>query len=253
MNLVVKFQQYFFLLVAFLLGSLAPLYGNVFNFVLLAFMLVLLGVNRKEMLRNLRYVRWYIGINVAFLIYFSLHTLVVLLKDEPIAPPSFGTFEVLLLNFILVPMYVSTFKNWITPGLLKKFLFFFCLGCTLLNIYIFFSLTGTQLFSAPADTLSWIYNMRFGVNRDVLGSKFWLEAQAMIIAIASLASYLLVIGAKGWKMKLFCGFMFLMLVLFLSFTVTKSSILGFLAGFLILNVCLFRKFSLRMRYGLIAG
>lgn len=83
--------------------------------------------------------------------------------------------------------------------------------------------------------------------------KFWLEAQAMIIAIASLASYLLVIGAKGWKMKLFCGFMFLMLVLFLSFTVTKSSILGFLAGFLILNVCLFRKFSLRMRYGLIAG
>ncbi len=95
--------------------------------------------------------------------------------------------------------------------------------------------------------------MRFGVNRDVLGSKFWLEAQAMIIAIASLASYLLVIGAKGWKMKLFCGFMFLMLVLFLSFTVTKSSILGFLAGFLILNVCLFRKFSLRMHYGLIVG
>ena len=34
MNLVVKFQQYFFQLVAFLLGSLAPLYGNVFNFVM---------------------------------------------------------------------------------------------------------------------------------------------------------------------------------------------------------------------------
>ncbi len=253
MNLVVKFQQYFFLLVAFLLGSLAPLYGNVFNFVLLAFMMVLFGINGKEMLQNLRGVRWYIRINVAFLIYFSLHTLVVLLKDEPIAPPSFGTFEVLLLNFILVPMYVSTFKNWITPELLKRFLFFFCLGCVLLNIYIFFSLTGTQLFSAPADTLSWIYNMRFGVNRDVLGSKFWLEIQAMIIAIASLASYLLVISVKGWKMKVFCGFMFLMLVLFLSFTVTKSSILGFLTGFLILNVCLFRKFSLRMRYGLIAG
>ncbi len=66
MNLVVKFQQYFFLLVAFLLGSLAPLYGNVFNFVLLAFMLVLLGVNRKRC-SDLRYVQdWYIGINVAF-------------------------------------------------------------------------------------------------------------------------------------------------------------------------------------------
>mgnify|MGYP002271563565 FL=1 len=150
-------------------------------------------------------------------------------------------------------MQITHFLFKLSNVSIKKFLFFFCLGCTLLNIYIFFSLTGTQLFSAPADTLSWIYNMRFGVNRDVLGSKFWLEAQAMIIAIASLASYLLVIGAKGWKMKLFCGFMFLMLVLFLSFTVTKSSILGFLAGFLILNVCLFRKFSLRMRYGLIAG
>ncbi len=56
----------FFLLVAFLLGSLAPLYGNVFNFVLLAFMMVLFGINGKEMLRNLRYVRGYIGINVAF-------------------------------------------------------------------------------------------------------------------------------------------------------------------------------------------
>ena len=70
MNLVVKFQQYFFLLVAFLLGSLAPLYGNVFNFVLLAFMMVLFGINGKEMLQNLRGVRWYIRINVAFLIYF---------------------------------------------------------------------------------------------------------------------------------------------------------------------------------------
>ena len=101
MNLVVKFQQYFFLLVAFLLGSLAPLYGNVFNFVLLVFMMVLFGINRKEMLQNLRHARGYIGINVAFLIYFSLHTLVVLLKEEPITPPSFGTFGFLLLNLYL--------------------------------------------------------------------------------------------------------------------------------------------------------
>lgn len=78
----------------------------------------------------------------------------------------------------------------------------------LLNIYIFFSLTGTQLFSAPADTLSWIYNMRFGVNRDVLGSKFWLRDTSKIIAIASLASYLLVISVKGWKMKVFVALCF---------------------------------------------
>ena len=137
MNLVVKFQQYFFLLVAFLLGSLAPLYGNVFNFVLLAFMMVLFGINGKEMLQNLRGVRWYIRINVAFLIYFSLHTLVVLLKDEPIAPPSFGTFEVLLLNFILVPMYVSTFSVFFLFGM-----------CVTKYIYILFIDGNTTIFSS---------------------------------------------------------------------------------------------------------
>ena len=140
MNLVVKFQQYFFLLVAFLLGSLAPLYGNVFNFVLLVFMMVLFGINRKEMLQNLRYARGYIGINVAFLIYFSLHTLVVLLKEEPITPPSFGTFEVLLLNFILVPIYVVSLKEWLTPRLLICFLFLFCLLLLGYNHNIYFYL-----------------------------------------------------------------------------------------------------------------
>ena len=145
MNLVVKFQQYFFLLVAFLLGSLAPLYGNVFNFVLLAFVMVLFSINRKEMLQNLRHARVYIGINVAFLIYFSLHTLVVLLKEEPITPPSFGTFEVLLLNFILVPIYVVSLKEWLTPRLLICFLFLFCIGCLLLNMYVIFDLAGCLL------------------------------------------------------------------------------------------------------------
>ena len=92
MNLVVKFQQYFFQLVAFLLGSLAPLYGNVFNFVLLAFMMVLFGINGKEMLQNLRGVRWYIRINVAFLIYFSLHTLVVLFERRADCASQFRDF-----------------------------------------------------------------------------------------------------------------------------------------------------------------
>ena len=253
MNRMVKFQRYFFLLVAFLLGSLAPLYGNVFNFLLLVFVLVLLGVNRKEVMRNIRQERVYILVNVAFFIYFSLHTLIVLLKGDPIAPPSYGTFEVLILNFILVPIYVSTFRNWLTPELLKQFLFYFCLGCLLLNVYIFFSLTGTNLFSAPLDTLNGIYNVRFGENRVVLGSKFWLEVQAMILAMASLASYLLAIKERRPVMKMVCFMMFFLLLIFLSFTVTKSSIIGFLLGFLILNVYLFRKFTLQMRFGFIAG
>lgn len=252
MNRMVKFQRCFSLLVAFLLGSVAPLYGNVLNFLLLAFMLVLFGVNRKNVMRNVRWERGYIGVNVAFLIYFSLHTLIVLLKGNFIAAPSYGTFEVLILNFILVPVYVSTFRSWLTPELLKQFLFNFCLGCLLLNVYIFFSLTGTNLFSAPVETLNWIYNVRFGENRMVLGSKYWLEVQAMIIAVASLASYLLAVKEGRPVIKTVCFVMFFLLLIFLSFTVTKSSILGFLLGFLILNVYLFRRFTLRMRLGLIA-
>ena len=54
-------------------------------------------------------------------------------------------------------------------------------------------------------------------------------------------------------MKMICFMMFFLLLIFLSFTVTKSSIIGFLFGFLILNVYLFRKFTLGMRYGFIAG
>jgi len=249
---MVKFQRNFFLLVAFLLGSVAPLYGNVLNFLLLAFMLVLFGVNGKDVLRDVRRERGYILVNVAFLIYFSLHTLIVLLKGNPIAAPGYGTFEVLILNFILVPVYVSTFRSWLTPELLRQFLFNFCLGCLLLNVYIFFSLTGTKLFSAPVETLNGVYNMRFGENRMVLGGKYWLEVRAMIIAVASLASYLLAVKERRPVMKTVCFGMFFLLLIFLSFTVTKSSILGFLLGFLILNVYLFRRFTLRMRLGFVA-
>lgn len=92
---MVKFQKSFFLTVAFLLGSLIPLYGNVFNFVLLAFMLVLIRMNRKEVLANIRKEQKYLWVMVIFLIYFSLHTIVVLLKGDLIAKPSYGTFEAL--------------------------------------------------------------------------------------------------------------------------------------------------------------
>ncbi len=251
MSRIIKFQQYFFLLVAFLLGSLAPLYGNLFNFLLLAFGVVLLGVHRKEVIRNLRRERWYVGMNVAFLLYFSFHTLVLVLKGNFVSPPSFGTFEVLLLDFVLIPIYVSTFREWLSVDLLKKFLSSFCMGCLLLNLYVFFSLAGSKLFIEPMETLSWIYGVRFGENRVVLGGKLWLEIQAMMLAISALISYLLAIKETRIKRRIVYLLMFALFVVFLSFTVTKSSIIGFLLGFSVLNVCLFRKLTFKMRYGLI--
>lgn len=54
MDQMVRFQKYFFLATGFLLGSLIPLFGNAFNFILIVFMFVQIGMNRKEVLANLR-------------------------------------------------------------------------------------------------------------------------------------------------------------------------------------------------------
>ena len=254
MNLVVKFQQYFFQLVAFLLGSLAPLYGNVFNFVLLVFMMVLFGINRKEMLQNLRHARGYIGINVAFLIYFSLHTLVVLLKEEPITPPSFGTFEVLLLNFILVPIYVVSLKEWLTPRLLICFLFLFCTGCLLLNMYVIFDLVGISLFTDTSSAINFLYANRLGENKlDFLGGNLYLEPQTLHMALTALIAYFLIFIYRNKGVKILSGIMFLLLTIFLSFTVTKAGILAFILGFGIINFYLLKHSSFRVRSAILIG
>ena len=133
MDQMVKFQKYFFLATGFLLGSLIPLFGNAFNFILIVFMFVQIGVNRKEVLANLWQERKYLWVMVIFLAYFSLHTIILLLKGNPVAEPSYGTFEILILNFILVPVYVTTFRNWLTPELLRRFLTYFCIGCFCIN------------------------------------------------------------------------------------------------------------------------
>ena len=247
---MVKFQKYFFLVTGFLLGSLIPLFGNAFNFILIVFMFVQFGMNRKEVLENLRQERKYLWVMVLFLAYFSLHTIILLLKGNPIAEPSYGTFEILILNFILVPAYVATFRNWLTPELLRRFLTYFCLGCLCINIYIFFALTGTKLFSAPMDTLNFIYNTRFGENRFVLGDKFWLEIQALMLAVAALISYFLVIKERQRVKRVLFIFLLLALLVFLSITVTKSAIIGFLAGFCVLNIYLFKKSKVKIHYKL---
>ena len=192
-----KFQKYFFLSVAFLLGSIIPLYGNVFNFLLLILVIFMLWKRKSKVWETLLAERLYIGVNVVFLLYFIVHTVAVLLKGNPIAKPSYGTFEVLILNFVLIPMWVATWREWITPGLIKKFLLYFCSGCLLLNIYILFLVVGDKLFTSPGEALEYLYNNRFGENRYVLGSKYWLEVQAMLLAVSALIVYFLLIIEKS--------------------------------------------------------
>ena len=250
---MVKFQKYFFLSVAFLLGSIIPLYGNVFNFLLLILVIFMLWKRKSKVWETLLAERLYIGVNVVFLLYFIVHTVAVLLKGNPIAEPSYGTFEALILNFVLIPMWVATWREWITPGLIKKFLLYFCSGCLLLNIYILFLVVGNKLFTSPGEALEYLYNNRFGENRYVLGSKYWLEVQAMLLAVSALVVYFLLIIEKAWKKRGLLLCMFGVLVVFLSFTVTKSAILGFLLGFIVMNFYLFRKLSFKRQFLFVGG
>ena len=74
---MVKFQKYFFLSVAFLLGSIIPLYGNVFNFLLLILVIFMLWKRKSKVWESLLAERLYIGVNVVFLLYFIVHTVAV--------------------------------------------------------------------------------------------------------------------------------------------------------------------------------
>ncbi|MFR7809699.1 MAG: hypothetical protein ACLU4N_10730 [Butyricimonas faecihominis] len=100
----------------FLVGKFNPLFGNAFNFILIVFMFVQIGMNRKEYCKLAARAKM-LWAMIIFLGYFSLHTMIVLLK-ESCCGTSYGTFEILILNFILVPVYVTTFRSWLTPELL---------------------------------------------------------------------------------------------------------------------------------------
>jgi len=244
---MVKFQKYFFLVFAFLIGSVAPLYGNALNFLLLAFLAILLLMNGKDILRDIRQEKEYIWVNVSFLIYFSLHTLIVLLKGNPIATPSYGTFEVLILNFILIPIYVSTFKHWLTPELLKLFLIAFCAGCLTINLYIAYDTVKSTLFTDPQTALHQLYSTRFGGNKfSLLGGNLYLEPQTLHIVLSALISYFMIFINRNKKIKILTGLMFLLFSIFLSFTVTKSGIIAFFIGFIITNIYILKHRLLKV-------
>lgn len=254
MLLTISLQKRFFLIVAFLLGSVAPLYGNAFNFLLLTFVLLIAIMNRREFTANLKKEYEYLLIPFLYLLYFTIHTLIVLVKGNPISKPAYSGFEALLLCFILVPVYISTIRPWFTVQLLERFLFYFCLGCLFLNLYVLFDLTGTRLFSQTKEALVFVYNYRFGDNREVLGGFFFLEPRALYIVLSALISYYMVIVNTCYRMKVGYGMMFLIFLIFLSFTVTKGSILAFVSGFILINfyICKVQTWKIRFVIGGVA-
>lgn len=238
--LLKKIRENTFLFVAFALGW-ASLYGNVLNFLLILLLIVNVWGNGAEFWRNVRQEKYYLGIPAFFLIYMVFHALFYRTGAESGLKPSYGIFETLTLYFILVPLYLLSMKPWMSVKMLEKALLCFCGGVLLVNVCMFFELTGWGFFKHPLASLEFIYQSRFGGNRSPLGGHLMLEPQAMVLSLASVLSFFMAfIRRKAW-----IGIMAVLLILCLSFTVTKASLLGFIVGAAIGGVYLFRKLKKR--------
>ena len=226
-----------FLFVGFLSGSFGILYGMTFHYILLGVVLFYAISGWNSFVERLYAGRKYILVLVGYILYLTLQTFFLLWNSGIEGNAHYGIFETTLLNFILVPVYVVMLKGYLTVPLLKRFLFLFCAGCVLLNTYIVFDVLGKETFSNVREAFGCLYMNRFGENKTfLLGGNLLLEPQAFYIVLAALLSYALIFFSGRKCVKLSCGIMFLLLLLFLSFTVSKSGVLAFSFGFMIMNI-----------------
>ena len=243
-----KIQETCFLFVGCLLGSFAPLYGKTFNYFLLFFILFHAITNWQTFVKDLQVGKKYILVFVIYFLYISLQTSFLTWGNKITDKPYYGIFEDLLLNFILIPIYVATMRSWLTQRLLKLFLFLFCAGCLIINLYIVYDTVKLTLFTDTYAAFEHLYATRFGDNKlSLLGGNLYLEPQTLFIALTALISYFMIFINHHKGMKILSGIMFLLLSMFLSFTVTKAGIIAFFVGFIIINIFIFRHSLLKVR------
>lgn len=235
-----KIRENSFLFVAFALGW-ASLYGNVLNFLLILLLIWNWRGDTAAFRKNLKLEKYYLAVPCLFLVYMVLHTLYFHFFSDNGLKPSYGIFETLLLYFILVPLYMLSMKPWMSVQLMKKALVLFSCGVLFVNVCIFFEQVGWAFFEHPVESLNIVYQSRFGGNRATLGGFLMLEPQAMILALAAVTAFFQSLIQK----KVWLAALAFLLMIFLSFTVTKASILGFLAGAFFGLIYLFRKLGRR--------
>lgn len=237
-----KLQEKSFLLVAFLLGWTA-IYGNVICFIMLALLLFNIKSDLSFFTQSVKREKYYLLLPCVFFLYMLGHTVISRFLVGDGVKPSYGIFETLILFFIVIPLYVLSMKKWMTASLLRRGMLFFCIGVLVFSIAALFQLTGKSIFTDTLNVLDAVYQGRFGGNKtSIFGGFMMLEAQAMVLGVASVMSFFLVLFNRRSLGRIILT---LLLLLFLSFTVTKAAILGFLAGALIGCVYIFKKFAFR--------
>lgn len=252
MVFIKNIQEKLFLAIAFFLGT----WGAVYNIVLTILIGVALLYNiwklRADFIAELKKSRYYIGVSVFFLLYISIHTLVLFLFFDKPYKPSWGTFEACLFFFLLISLYVVSVRTFMSTKLLKQFLGIYCLSVFTFNFASVFYLGGGAVFTDPIGTISNLYSMRFGGTKEIFGGFVYLDAQALNLSVAVLISwFFLLTSIRRWE-KITFGIISIVFLWFLSLTVTKSPILALFAGFLILNLYIFKKLSLKYK-GLFVG
>lgn len=243
-------NEILFIAVAFLLGSINVLYDSVFYAILIIAFLVNLKSDYKYFLNSVKQEWKYLLLPIVGVLYIVVHYLCSLLFNVPYKA-SWSMVEMLLAYFLFISLYVLSAKKFLTSRLLRQSLFALCAGILCFNMTKLFYIVGTSLYSNPREAFNLLYSQRFGSNMDMLGGFVYLEPQAIYIVIAAVISYFFIMNynknleKRSW---LICNILFLVLSLvFLSFTVTKGSILAFLGGALFLTIVYLRKKSRRFR------
>lgn len=244
-------QQWLFIATAFLLGSMNVLYHSIFYTFFIAAFVYNIAIERQNFIEHVKKSWKYLVLPLGAVIYLVIHYLITLSLGSFSYRVSWSSVELLLLYFLMIPLYIVSARTFITPRLIKQFLFALCWGVLVFNFIKLFYLTGGNLFTAPQETLKTIYNGRFGGNLFLLKGFVLLEAQALYLAVTSVISTFFIfksILSRSWNSTFVSSIIiFLFSLLFLSFTVTKASILAFIAGFLFLTLACFFKMSLKQR------
>lgn len=132
-------------------------------------------------------------------------------------------------------------KSFVSLRLLKQFLLCFCISVLTFNLVMLFHLGWENWFTAPQTVVQNLYASRFGGTKHFLNGEVYLDAQALQIYAAALIAYFFGIIRTKMGEKVIAFTAFALFVWLLSLTVTKSSILSFLGGFVIFNLYFFMK------------
>lgn len=234
-------REKLFLLIAFFLGTWTTVYTDIFNLLMILSLLVNVLASPKVFVTNLKKEKFYFLLPVAFLLYLGLHTLIYPAGGYK---ASYGIFESLALYFLVLPLYVLSVKDILYTKLLKHAFFMFCTGTFLFNFFSMFVLTGTSLFTTPHEALHYLYESRFGANKEIFGGHIFVEAQGLYLAIASIVALFFTILHDKKAYRVIYLIFFLSFVWFLSFTLTKGAMLSFLMGLIVISIYFLKRLPL---------